>query len=466
MGMALLVGITAVASMALFLASTTLTESTQSSIEHQQAEQSMSQLAETADQVANGEAGRGEFTVRGSSSGHVRATSDAGTLNVTVRNRSTDTTLLSLERSLGAVVYESSDGTEIAYQAGGVWRRDTQGRSRLVSPPEFHYRADPDPTITFPVVLVRDEFSRSGSTSGELVASDSNRHYPDRPNHYNPLQQGSVRITIESQYCEGWEQYFRERTDGSAAEACDAGTPGELEIQFSVPFELDGLDSGVMLGGGTGDADDFDGIDDDGDIGDSTTAPSATPIVEARIEEAQEAGRVLPDEGTIDDPGLYWDDGNLSGSDVTFDTSNGDIEIATTRSPIFTGQEDVDVVGDGNVTIHATGDLVDNGGGSGEIGTYGRASQLRLFFHSDLDRIGQTGQNTDFHGLIYAPNAQVELFRGNNDASGALVAEDYDFGNTEMEIDPALANLQLYEELGDAPFYYLHVSETEVHVEE
>lgn len=467
-GIVLLVGITAVASIGLLVASASLTDTTQSTVEYEQAEQSMSQLAETADQVAHGEVTQGEFAIDGARSGQVRAFSDTGTINVTVTNRSNDTVLLTLERDLGSVVYEGEDGTEIAYQGGGVWRQDPQGNSRVVHPPEFHYRSDPDPTITFPIVLVRDDFTTEGSTAGRISAAAAERHYPDRPSHYNPLVQGSVEITIESEYCEGWEQYFRERTDGSAAEGCEAGTEGQLVIQFSVPFQVDGLGNGVAIGDGNGDPDDFDGIDDSSEFNDSEDMPSATPIVEAQMEDAQESGEVVPDSDTIDESGLYYDDGNLSaqGSTLTFNTTGGDIEIATSQDPVFDSQVDLDVVGENNVTIYTDSEhVVDSGGGSGELGTPGNASQFRIFVHSDVDTFGENGQNTDFHGLIYAPNTEVLLFQGNNNASGALVAEDYDFGNTEMEIDSDLTGITFYEQIGDAPFYYLHISETEVNVD-
>lgn len=466
LGLVLLVGITAVASMALFLVGLSLSASTQASAEHEQAEQSLAQLAESGDQIAVGESSRAEFDIRGADSGSVRAVSDKGSVNITVTNRSNDKRLFTMEKSLGAVIYEASDGTEIAYQGGGVWRKDPNGRSSPVRPPEFHYRAEPDPTITYPVVLVRNDFSSTGSRTGALVQTASDRHYPDRPSHYNPLRDGSVLIRIQSEYCQAWETYYRGHTDGSAAEGCDAGTKGELEIQFSVPFELDGFESGAMVGPGNGNHGDFDGIDDDSEFGNSNEAPSATPLVEAKIEEAKKSGEVLPADGTIDEAGLYYDDGNLSSGDLTFDTSDGDIEIATEQSPAWDESADYDIQGSNNVTVYHTGDLVGNGGGDGQLGERGKEEQLRLLFHSGVDKIGHKGQNTDVHATIYAPNSKVLLGRGDgHNLSGAIAAEEYDFG-TEFEITPDAANVSFYETIGDAPFYYLHISETVIEVED
>lgn len=469
-GLVLLIGIVAIGSMGIFLAGTTLAENTQSAAADQQAERSMAQLAESGDQLATGAAQSAEFSIRGADDADVYSTPDAGQINVTVTNRTTGTQIFTIEESLGAVIYERADGSQIAYQGGGIWRKWDDGSATLVRTPEFHYRKSPDPTITFPISFVRDEFSSQGDTDGRLHAQDSKTYYPDAPNHHNPLRAGSVLINIESEYCEGWESYFEHHTDGSAAEDCSAGTEDELVIQFSVPFELDGLGRGVMVGGSYSDGELEDSFDIDPDnVTDSTQAPSATPLVEEKLEEAKDSGRVLPDDGTIDDSDLYYDDGNLSDDEqdtLEFDTSDGDIEIATDQPQVFYSQADVDIVGDNNVSVYATSNAVSSGGGSGEIGTYGKASQLRVFFHSDVEEIGDKGQNTDFHGLIYAPNSNVNLFTGDNNASGALVAEEYDFGNTEMEIDPDLQDLRIYETVGDAPFYYLHISETVIEVDD
>src|SRR6056297_2524181 len=146
MGLVLLLGITAIAATGVFLAGMTLAESTQSTAVDEQAEQSMAQFAESADQIAAGEARTADFAIRGSNLADVRGMPSAGQINVTVTNRTTGTQLFTVEKPLGAIVYEAEDGTEIAYQGGGVWRRSPDGPAQLVRSPEFHYREDPDPT--------------------------------------------------------------------------------------------------------------------------------------------------------------------------------------------------------------------------------------------------------------------------------------------------------------------------------
>ncbi|MFB6108133.1 MAG: collagen-binding domain-containing protein [Haloplanus sp.] len=124
--------------------------------------------------------------------------------------------------SLGAVAYTRGP-TTIAYQGGGVWRTDG-GRARMVSPPEFHYRwgttGAGEPTLTFPLVVLRGHAS-----SDALVFRKNGTRavFPDPSRgRTNPLDAGSVRITIQSDYYRGWATYFETRTDADTVTVDDA----------------------------------------------------------------------------------------------------------------------------------------------------------------------------------------------------------------------------------------------------
>ena len=124
---------------------------------------------------------------------------------------------------LGAVVYEDSD-TEIAYQGGGVWRQHESGGSVMTSPPEFHYRTG---TLTLPIAEVNEGTGngvRSGAATGVVSPSSDQfeRVFPNGGTNQNPIEQGAITITVESEYCSGWEQFFRERTGGNV-DPCAGG---------------------------------------------------------------------------------------------------------------------------------------------------------------------------------------------------------------------------------------------------
>jgi hypothetical protein len=149
------------------------------------------------------------------------------------------------EQDLGAIEYRKGD-TTLAYQGGGVWRLGS-GDARMVSPPEFHYRAA---TLTFPVVTVTGDGSGAGGTTASIRAKqkgvtqypascntadcgypdtdDDGDGYPaasdgddDGGQFTNPVQNGYVKIQVTSEYAAGWEEYFRTRTEGKVSRSGD-----------------------------------------------------------------------------------------------------------------------------------------------------------------------------------------------------------------------------------------------------
>ncbi|MUV87223.1 hypothetical protein GJ631_11770 [Natronomonas sp. CBA1123] len=228
-----------------------------------QAEQSMTQFDSQAAQVALGESDsqRVQF---GSNSGQYSVDEDAG--NVRLIHKSWDGTAGNdyeiYNASLGSVVYESGD-SELAYQGGGVWRTDDDGDARLVSPPEFHYRRA---TLTFPIVRVTGDGSVSGSANAQIsrietanrIFVNESGTYPDGSTRLlNPVQNGNMTVEITSRYCEGWRNYFQERTDGTVSD-CDSdgtvtaqlvtlGTQGPFDITRGEELNIRGMEDGHSL---------------------------------------------------------------------------------------------------------------------------------------------------------------------------------------------------------------------------
>ncbi|MEF8899807.1 MAG: hypothetical protein V5A25_01090, partial [Halovenus sp.] len=125
-----------------------------------------------------------------------------------ITNSNASSTAVVANVTLGTVTYEGSDGTRIAYQGGGVWRTSDRGDgSTMVSPPEFHYRAA---TLTLPVVNIT---GGNFLDSGAVISHETTEGiYPDRGKGFiNPLQNGSVNVTVGSKYYRAWGQYFEER---------------------------------------------------------------------------------------------------------------------------------------------------------------------------------------------------------------------------------------------------------------
>jgi hypothetical protein len=136
-------------------------------------------------------------------------------MNITVNREGAH---CSADISMGSIVRESDDGTEIAYEGGGVWRLDDSG-STMVSPPDFQYE---NGTINFPVVSVNGSVSPSG---GQLIADKNTTESVRRsrkitkrltahPACENPT---NLTISVESRHYEAWGRYFEQVTPANAS---------------------------------------------------------------------------------------------------------------------------------------------------------------------------------------------------------------------------------------------------------
>jgi hypothetical protein len=217
-GVVLVLGLVLLATVAVVALGATAIEDTQRRSELQSAEQAMTVFDSRAATVALGRSS-GRTVDFGESGGSYDVVPDSGRLVVVHRGWDGAGGAHELyNESLGAVVYRNAD-REVAYQGGGVWVSDDRGNSRMVSPPEFHYR---DGTLTLPVVRV----SGTGSTSGRAVAQvteatraapvfpDAASQYPSGEPYANRVTTGEVTVKVQSRYYRAWADYFHDRTDG------------------------------------------------------------------------------------------------------------------------------------------------------------------------------------------------------------------------------------------------------------
>ena len=120
------------------------------------------------------------------------------------------------EMELGSIVYENDDGTSVAYQAGGVFKK--QGSSvTVVQSPTLEYRSqqignETVQTIRFPVVNVTGDID-----GGDEVTAQASQKRNDDLEQDLCLAGGSgsvshvdnLTVTVEdSPYYSGWIQYF------------------------------------------------------------------------------------------------------------------------------------------------------------------------------------------------------------------------------------------------------------------
>jgi hypothetical protein len=450
-GVILILGMTILSVGALLTVGGAVVDDTRADAEHSQMENSMSAFSSKASLVGLGESGHQRFSLGRVSQGQVDVREDAGRVHVKIQRNGTNETVR--ETSIGAVVYEN-DGREIAYQGGGIWAR--QGEfSRMISPPEFHYRAE---TLTFPIINVTGSGAASGDIRGTVRSdTEAQQWYPDdsEEDFDNPLANGTVYVEIESEYCRGWQSFFERRSQGRVEDRC--GDNKTVIVDLAVPFILTGDDPVI--------AQDINPSGNNNDIPESwredVVAPSPDSEIDAKIEECTDGScDSLPTSGDISH-GKYVASADHTMDGVTFKTGSGDTTVAV-DGDLTAGQ--VDVEGDGNVTLYVRGEF--RLSGSGDINSGGDADQFITLVDSDGDV--RFNGNSAYTGVIYAPKSTTS-FNGNPaiDYKGVLVTDKFDLnGNLDkLDFQPA-EELDDYRILGgERPLTYLHISENNVEIQ-
>lgn len=245
-GVVLLLGITVLGVGAVVALGGGALESAQDQSAIQRAEQSMSLFDAQSALVALGRSDGQSVSMARSAGGSYEVRPDTGRLIVAkeVNNSTTEF----VNTTLGSLVYEHGD-TEVAYQGGGVWRSTGAG-AEMVSPPEFNYQ---DATLTLPVIVVAGGSDRAaGGPSARVQPSSIGEPVFPNASRANPLEDGNVTVTIESDYYRGWATFFRQRTTGDVTVFPDEqrveldliarGTGGAFTLE-DTPLELRGLGS-------------------------------------------------------------------------------------------------------------------------------------------------------------------------------------------------------------------------------
>lgn len=256
LGTALLLGITVLSIAIVVGVSGSALDSTRDTTNIESAEHAMSQLDSKAALVALGRTDSQSISMGRARAGTYEVDNDAGWLRITHNNYTGTNDTVLYNETLGAIVYEH-EGQSVAYQGGGVWRTGRSGGSVLVSPPELHYRGE---TLTIPVIQVRSP--QGGSASGD-VRLRLQREYASKPiypnssaaaaypitgkPYQNPVRNGSITVTVRSEYYDAWGSFFRSRTEGNVTvDHANETATVELTVpsvkgQFPMPLDGDSL---------------------------------------------------------------------------------------------------------------------------------------------------------------------------------------------------------------------------------
>ena len=468
-GVILILGITIASVTALFTVGGIVLGDTRADAERTQMENAMSGFSSKASLVGLGESGEQRFALGRASEGQVDIRENAGNVSMYVDDIDGDRTYVG-NVSMGTVVYRSGD-SEIAYQGGGVWAKQN-GYTQMVSPPEFDYRSE---TLTFPILNVTGSGSATGDVRGTVRAEGDGRQlYPSDSNKdfKNPLTSGTVYIEIETDYCHGWESFFRERSQGSLEQTCDDGAENTVIIDLSV--SVDPVFGSAVTAGSTYDP----GNADVSSYREGAYLPSASPEIMNQVSDCD--GGVNCDSFSASDTlteGTYYTEEMTDFQDLTLNTSEGDVDIVLNdvdrQGVSDTG--DITITGDGNVTVYFNSveefEMVGGGSNGNRINAGGNATQFNMYVHSDADIVFNGG--IEYSGGLYAPRSQLSGSSGSCqgggggaiEVTGAIIVDTFCFqaGSASFEFDEGMENLD--SGIATNNIKYLHVSESTIRVE-
>ena len=205
-GVVLLLGLTILVTGATVAIGSDAIDSTQQQVESTNAENVLSHVDAKTSLVALGSSESQSIDLPRTDADQYAVHPDDGWVRVRYENSTESVTVVN--RSLGAVIYANGDA-EIAYQGGAVWRSQGDG-TVMVTPPEIHYE---DGTLTLPIISMSGSTNGGGSTMTLTQTEASTVVYPNASRDWtNPLTEGTVYVTIQSDYYRAWAQYFRTRT--------------------------------------------------------------------------------------------------------------------------------------------------------------------------------------------------------------------------------------------------------------
>ncbi|WP_406660499.1 hypothetical protein V7O66_11705 [Methanolobus sp. ZRKC3] len=149
--------------------------------------------------------------------------------------------------SMGSITYTKGDRI-VGYEGGGIWSKYPNGRSVMISPPEFHYNGE---TLTLPIMKISGDQVSSGTTGVDITVSSDNMPvvlYPDSSTgRVNPLNSDKILIYIQSEFYTAWADYANSLAYTSA-ETDDANKTAIIELEVIPAMGQDTLKQAFKVG--------------------------------------------------------------------------------------------------------------------------------------------------------------------------------------------------------------------------
>lgn len=421
-GFVLLFGIVAVISVALFFAAIPALDDTEQYAEQERVEQSMVELNSQLYSTALKKDSPSHIDLDLHEQGAVTR-EETGHITVAAEEQGVE-----IENTIGTIEWEGDDGATIASEGGAVFR-ETGNKTQLISAPPFEYDSE-STTLTFPVI----------NTYGEKVLKDGDiRISHENTTAYtqeNVIENESLTVTVESDYCVGWEEYFINEVGPSAIQDdCSEDQTvvaeiGRLELSDAFDRGITYTDENGYSSGGNPDVTE-------------ERQEGQLPNIDDEVEEIVNSTKQDEDTTFLNKTsdtdlqnGLYYVDGIESTDQYEFDLTDGNATLVV-EGNIVAGDDAITVSerSDNHVLrVYVTGTFTANGGNMVyyDEPTSQDASVIQMFGTNSMQIEFFDGF---YEGVIYAPttndnwnqprscgNVQA-CFHSNPDFYGSLVIE-------------------------------------------
>ena len=404
LGLVLLVGLVAIASIGIVVYGTEVLAVTEQRAEQERIEGSFVELSHGVSTSTYSTDGVQSTRIEAGDHGAIART-DTGEITLTMEHNGTTA---SETFSIGTIEYEGDDGTTIAYESGGVFR-NTGAETQVISSPDLHYDLG-SKTLAMNVYTLGDDTQLS---SGDVrIEQHDVRPYGERVDVHDT----TFTLRIESRYYVGWKTHFEEQ--GGDTTVTDYGhldgDRGYVEVTFGYTDFRDVFDegAGVVYASDTDPNDENPGLGEQDEIFGATAPANLHPMDDA-IEQLLEdpdpdydlTEESLDTENLAD--GRYYVDEIGEGDRYEFDLSDGNATLVV-EGDVRVGDDDriavTNVEDDHHLTIYAGGDLLEVNGEVcvDECTMNGTASHVRFYgpSHMGVD-FGPTNTAATFEGLLF-----------------------------------------------------------------
>lgn len=402
LGVALMVGLVAVTSVALLLVAVDTTADTERQLERERVEQSFIELSHTiATQAGDSDGVRSvEFEA-----GDRGAITREATGKMVVNSTSFD----DVEFTLGTIEWEDDDGTTVAFQAGAVFR-EKGPETQLLSAPAIQYDVKTE-ELEMPIYTVTgDERLHSGQI--EISQRDLSS-----VNEVARIDEHNVSIYVESEYHRGWKQYFEEQA-GDTVVRSHGPLPGHddlgyVEVELGYKEFEDALSDGVSYTGACEGQGSHDCEWHDEDISEGGPYEPMDAVIDKMINDPVEAtGNDFDEVINESDPDPDFNftdeyvliDRDLDGEFVNVDLSAGNATLAVNGDIKQTDIRVTNVADNNTLQLFVNGSYQSDGQDVCVVDcdSLDNGSTIQMFGTSDMSIHFGPGGDPNYEGVLYA----------------------------------------------------------------